>query len=433
MKKIFTTLLMTVVISLLSSFSANALDQIQFKSLTLGGKNLLAGKTDLASVTSGAYIDAEIEPIEGAVMLRFEIRDAQGELVRSIFQATGTASTGKYNARLYGKVVTKFYDNQTYYMTVTACNTANLPSTNMESCYLAQSVVEFSGATPGYTYSDVQFVSVTPASGFEVTDVNQTIVVTFSAPVETVTSKCTQGGQGASFLNNTNITSNEDKTVWTITPGSSVWSKNAPEWTFFIAAKDAEGKVVKGNHGADAASDYTVVYDCYISRPAVTITPESGTLEKIYEFTVTESRGIGFAYNATPYLEDEEGNTVAKADLDSQVQYDSKGAVISPDVVADVTAVKMTFHLDKEIITPGTYKFIVPSASFAIGSEKNADFNRRQEYVYTIKDTEVGIESLDAENVQPVYYDLNGRRVLEPAHGIFVKVQGEKVSKIVVK
>lgn len=45
----------------------------------------------------------------------------------------------------------------------------------------------------------------------------------------------------------------------------------------------------------------------------------------------------------------------------------------------------------------------------------------------------VSIEGVNAENAEAIYYDLNGRRVLEPAHGIFVKVQGEKVSKVIVK
>lgn len=40
---------------------------------------------------------------------------------------------------------------------------------------------------------------------------------------------------------------------------------------------------------------------------------------------------------------------------------------------------------------------------------------------------------IEAENAAPVYYDLNGRRVAEPANGLFIKVQGNKASKVIVK
>lgn len=48
--------------------------------------------------------------------------------------------------------------------------------------------------------------------------------------------------------------------------------------------------------------------------------------------------------------------------------------------------------------------------------------------------TQTGINGIDSDLDAPVeYYNLNGVRVAEPADGIFIRRQGSKVSKVVVK
>jgi hypothetical protein len=43
-----------------------------------------------------------------------------------------------------------------------------------------------------------------------------------------------------------------------------------------------------------------------------------------------------------------------------------------------------------------------------------------------------GIESIEAdENTPAVYYNLQGIEVANPSEGIFIKVQGNKVTKVV--
>jgi hypothetical protein len=43
-----------------------------------------------------------------------------------------------------------------------------------------------------------------------------------------------------------------------------------------------------------------------------------------------------------------------------------------------------------------------------------------------------GIESIEAdENAPAVYYNLQGIKVANPSEGIFIKVQGNKVTKVV--
>ncbi len=50
-----------------------------------------------------------------------------------------------------------------------------------------------------------------------------------------------------------------------------------------------------------------------------------------------------------------------------------------------------------------------------------------------VKDANTGVAVVADENAPAVYFDLNGRRVAEPANGLFIKVQGNKTSKVIIK
>ncbi len=41
------------------------------------------------------------------------------------------------------------------------------------------------------------------------------------------------------------------------------------------------------------------------------------------------------------------------------------------------------------------------------------------------------ITDIDADNVAPVYYDMSGRRVASPAHGIYIEVRGGEARPVV--
>lgn len=52
---------------------------------------------------------------------------------------------------------------------------------------------------------------------------------------------------------------------------------------------------------------------------------------------------------------------------------------------------------------------------------------------FRVESTFTGVAVVADENAPVVYYDLNGRCVTEPANGLFIKVQGSKASKVIVK
>ncbi len=53
-------------------------------------------------------------------------------------------------------------------------------------------------------------------------------------------------------------------------------------------------------------------------------------------------------------------------------------------------------------------------------------------FVYEAKGTS-SIATVASDNTEAVYYNLNGMRVANPANGLYIKVQGGKASKVLVK
>ena len=54
-------------------------------------------------------------------------------------------------------------------------------------------------------------------------------------------------------------------------------------------------------------------------------------------------------------------------------------------------------------------------------------------YKLNFYDIETGIESIEREDKEAVYYNLQGEKIAKPANGMFIKVQGGKASKVLVK
>lgn len=309
---------------------------------------------------------------------------------------------GYYRTLAGGEAVNKFYTDKEYSIVVTAYSTTNIG--NPANVVWGPQTITFTGATEPFNFSSVKLESITPEDGAEVLDATQPIVLTYSAPVTIDRVEASTGGQTASIVDMLPYTtSNADKTVWTIKPGKSFWEASDCDWMFMVYAKDENGLVVKGNHGVDAGSYEQVVYSCHMAWPIVDITPASGMVEELYTFTITNPIGIGLSYNYVPYVINENGETVAKVDMNSQVQYDKDGNdITNMSTGSDVTCVKATFHLTAPITEPGKYTLVSPTSAYAIGTEFNAGYNRYFETEYTVvkmPKAKVDVELVNFANV----------------------------------
>lgn len=363
---------------------------IVVKSFTVGGVDIL--KTpELAALHAGDEIIANINPIPDAMMLTVEFRDnTNDEVIRSFEiydnpyneDVKANPAEGYYRTAAGGAALNKFYTGTEYSVVLNAYSTTNIG--NPANLTWGPVTLNFTGTTEPYKFSPVTVESVSPEDGFQVVDPSQPIVITYSAPVTLDRVEASSGGQGAVIVDMLPYaTPNADNTVWTIKPGKSFWETSDSDWMFMFYAKDENGLVVKGNQGTDEGSYYQVGYGCYLAWPTVEISPASGMVEELYSFTIADTSGIGLSYNATPYVVNEAGETVATVDMDSQIQYDAQGRDIMT-VEGEVKAVKAVFHLNVPITEPGKYTFVSPQSAYAIGTEFSGKSNRYFETEYTV-------------------------------------------------
>ena len=383
--------------------------ELVVKSVSVGGVDIKTTPT-LAAINPNDEIVVNIDPIPEAVMLAVEFKDVtndeyiRGFEIRDIPtnpDVVAKPAEGYYRTVAGGNAVNKFYAGTEYSITVTGYSSINAGDpTNM---VWGPQTVTFEGTTEPYKYSPVTVVSVSPADGAEITDASQPIVITYSAPVDVDKVEASTGGQMSTIVDMLPYaTPNADKTVWTIKPGSSFWESSDNSWMFMVYAKDENGLVVKGNFGEDADSYYQVTYGCYMAWPLVDLSPASGMVEELYSFTITNPKGIGLSWNYVPYVINEAGETVAKVDMNSQIQYDANGTDISTLPMGDYVAVKATFHLTAPITEPGKYTLVTPRSAYAIGTQYEGEYNRYFETEYTVvkmPKVKVDVELVNFANV----------------------------------
>lgn len=383
--------------------------ELVVKSVSVGGVDIKTTPT-LAAINPNDEIVVNIDPIPEAVMLEVRFKDETNDEFIRTFEirdneynkdVVAKPAEGYYRTLAGGDAVNKFYTGTEYGIIITAYSTINVG--NPANIVWGPQTVTFSGATEPYKYSPVTVASVTPENNFEVVDASQPIVITYSAPVTVDKIEASTGGQGATVVDMLPYaTPNADKTVWTIKPGKAFWEGSTTDWMFMIYAKDENGLVVKGNSGEDAESYYQVIYSCFMGWPTVDISPASGMVEELYTFTIANTRGISLSYNYVPYVVNADGETVAKVDMNSQIQYDAAGNNINDVEGRDIKAVKATFHLTAPITDPGKYTLISPRSCYAIGTEFDADNNRYFETEYTVvkmPKAKVDVELVNFANV----------------------------------
>lgn len=76
-----------------------------------------------------------------------------------------------------------------------------------------------------------------------------------------------------------------------------------------------------------------------------------------------------------------------------------------------------------------TDTYVPANKSYLLASKYNSGSGNAQQLLFSFDNVVEGIDNavVDSQNANKVYYDLQGRRVMYPAHGIFVTENGEKV------
>lgn len=265
---------------------------------------------------------------------------------------------------------------------------------------LAKFVVNWTGTTAAYVYSDATLVSLNPENGSVIETGD--IVATFSAPVTVVSAEMNNGIMG----DNTpcTLTPNADNTVWTITIPKNILDASTGSLNMNVKVKGADGKVVKGNASEEDDSYFEWTFNCYNGAPELNVVPASGsTVAAISELEISAASVINISYLTIEKI------TVMKDGV----------AVATFDnvTIADDNS-KATATLAQAISEAGTYEVVIPAMYFMIGEEFSSILNKKQT-ITLIVDPATGIRSINADNSNDLY-NIAGQRVSGNVKGIVI-------------
>ena len=127
--------------------------------------------------------------------------------------------------------------------------------------------------------------------------------------------------------------------------------------------------------------------------------------------------------------------TADKKRYPTGIVYDAKGSgstnVYYPMIYNDGT----TDYTYAMRVNKATYGYDYYASFYVMGTDDNdKDLDYYVSFFFNAP-TETGLSLIEAndENAPVEYYNLNGQRVNNPANGIFVRKQGSKVEKVVIK
>ena len=285
-----------------------------------------------------------------------------------------------FETELYGN--TKLTDDFVYTVTID-CEDSHIAPELRPDWGIVQTTIK--GGSAPYKYSPAELISVFPADGAELFNVNQVFRLEFSQSVDIKVNYIV--GQGMTTPLYTPMPANEERTIWTFTLEPSMIKDETAAVSVSVAAKDDDGLVVKGNNSEEEKSVFRFSWDCHLGCPIVNITPESGVVENIFEFAATASDNGAIALGSAldkPYLTTSSGARVAEVVMSSEVKYDPNGNILTNEGIDDTLSTKVTFNLDKEITAPGKYTLVVPFGAFSLGTQFTGSSNRPMFIDFTI-------------------------------------------------
>ena len=257
---------------------------------------------------------------------------------------------------------------------------------------MATYAVTIYGSTVPFSFSDVQWLSISPDDGsYLASSEDNTFTLSFDGAV-VITSASIDGvtDQTSAFES---ITANEDSTAWALVVGDSIMT-GSTELTLSVAVTDTEGKVVEGNTGEEEDSYFVFSYYLAFNRPDFTTDPaDSAVVTSLSTITVSYEEGISVSGNATDDItvSDAEGNIISTVDADD---------------IAQVISGELIITLAEPITEAGNYTICFPIDYFSLGDESDTQLSK-ETVITIIVDPSTGITaptvSTNATDTHNVY------------------------------
>ena len=130
-----------------------------------------------------------------------------------------------------------------------------------------------------------------------------------------------------------------------------------------------------------------------------------------------------------------EGSTTANLDIVSEPVEGFEGNILTASTAKRTGfETKTTYGLSSNKYGVVSFRlntdtYVPANKSYLLASKYNSGSGNAQQLLFSFDNVVEGIDNavVDGQNANKVYYDLQGRRVMYPAHGIFVTENGEKV------
>ncbi|MDE5848669.1 MAG: T9SS type A sorting domain-containing protein [Muribaculaceae bacterium] len=165
---------------------------------------------------------------------------------------------------------------------------------------------EFTGRVEGFKYSSVELLSVEPVPlpdpmSVVISSPEQAVFTyTFSGPVNVYKAATPLGQNGLNEYPATSLSSNEDKTVWTLDLSDDSYVKTVESvLTIYIYARDLDGNQLKGEWGEENESCFVREWHCDLGGfPIVVASPADGAkIESLSEILVKSESGSPMSWS----------------------------------------------------------------------------------------------------------------------------------------
>lgn len=349
--------------------------------ITIGEQVIVLSETEavsLAEYPADAFISVYNND-EAIKKITYEIIDLTNNEILKSQGDLNTVEDGIWTAAM----------PKTYVLAAGHDYSVHVVARNGMSSFTSQILYEYNFLLKGTSvvkdYSAIKLFSVSPTEKEIITEKEPVITFTFDAPIASLSSSVNQAQMVTPAIPAENISSNEDKTVWTVKVPESYMSYNGigGALSLNIAALDANGDYVYDadlSVGTPASSYMSFSWTTSVGLPAPQLAENGKELDEVTSITFTYAEGIGLNQNKGTATW--ENIKISKDGIGLNYQFREDMFSVSGNESVGGTNLTLTFP---SALKPGIYTVRVPAMAFMLGSDNSNYYNGDCEFTFTVK------------------------------------------------
>lgn len=290
----------------------------------------------------------------------------------------------------------------------------------------------FTGKVEGYKYSPATLLGVSPDPNTTLISEPSQAVFTyqFSSPVTLYKAETPMGQNGKHTYSPSSISSNADKTVWTLDLSEDSFIKQQDSSVVIsVYVRDEEGLQLQGNFGSEENSCYQFAWTCELgAEPISIVSPAPGAvLSRLTEVCVESLSGqpMVWTYNGVANIFDTTGATLGELVYEPTSESREASSKFTFTKWIDANGEIAPLHLEAE----GKYILLFSPRCFVFGEQYDTVLSHSALSIFDIS-AGGAVEEMESAK-EPEIYDLFGRKVLNHdcdalPQGIYI-IDGKKI------